>query len=187
MRAMIQELFMERNTMSMVTDRLVSLGRGVAMAGVVGILAGCATSYAPSNAMTGLTRDELIAHLGAPDPMPTDLSAATRLDFPRGPYGRHTYAVYFSPEGRMTGFRQILNEENFAMIKPGMSAAEVVALIGISRNTFGLARNRGYVWSYRYITPLCQWFQIEFTQESTVRSTGFGLPPECRPRVPAGF
>jgi hypothetical protein len=184
---MIQELFMERNTMRRMIDRLVSLGRGLAIVSALVIFAGCATSYAPSNTMTGLTRDEVIARLGAPDPTPADLSSAARLDFPRGPYGRHTYAVYFSPEGRVTEFQQLLNEENFSKIKPGMNVGEVVHLIGISRNTFGLARNRGYVWSYRYITPLCQWFQIEFTQENTVRSTGYGLPPECRPRVPAGF
>lgn len=148
--------------------------------GVATILAGCATGYAPSQAMLGMSRDEVIARLGQPDPMPADVGSAERLDFPRGPYGKHTYAAFFDGSGRLRGFEQLLKEENFAKIKPGMSHAEVIERIGVSRDRFGLARNRGYVWNYRYITPFCQWFQIEFTQENTVRSTGYGIPPECR-------
>ena len=68
------------------------------------------------------------------------------------------------------------------MIRAGMTVDEVVELIGISRATFGLARDRGFVWSYRYQNPFCQWFQIEFSKENIVRSTGFGKPPECRGR-----
>lgn len=160
--------------------RLSAATRRTAMMLAAVTLAGCATSYAPTASFVGQTREEVIARLGTPDPAPTDLSTASRLDFPRGPYGKHTYAVYFDSTGRATGFQQLLKEENFAKIKAGMSNAEVVDLIGVSRDRFGLARNRGYVWNYRYITPFCQWFQIEFTQENTVRSTGYGMPPECR-------
>ncbi len=154
--------------------------RGLAMIGVAAVLAGCATSYAPSEAMVGLTREEVIARLGSPDPLPADIGSATRLDFPRGPFGKHTYSAAFDPAGRVTGFRQLLREENFAKIKPGMSTDDVIDLVGVSRERFGLARNRGYVWNYRFITPFCQWFQVEFTKENEVRSTGYGIPPECR-------
>lgn len=148
--------------------------------GVAAILAGCATAYSPSSSMLGMSRNEVIARLGSPDPMPGDVSSAARLDFPRGPYGKHTYAGFFDGSGRLIRFDQLLKEENFSKIKPGMTNAEVIEVIGVSRDRFGLARNRGYVWNYRYITPFCQWFQIEFTQENTVRSTGYGIPPECR-------
>lgn len=145
-------------------------------------LAGCAASYAPSNQLLGATRSEVIAQLGSPDPAPRDMASAPRLDFPRGPYGKHTYSVYFDQTGKVSGFRQLLTEENFAKVLPGMTTEQVVDVIGVSRDTFGLARNRGYVWNYRYITPFCQWFQVEFTIDNTVRSTGYGMPPECRRR-----
>lgn len=154
--------------------------RRAVMIGVAAALTACATAYAPTEGIVGQSRDEVIARLGAPDPSPAELATAGRLDFPRGPYGKHTYAVYFDSMGRATGFQQLLKEENFAKIRPGMSNADVIDLIGVSRDRFGLARNRGYVWNYRYITPFCQWFQVEFTQENTVRSTGYGMPPECR-------
>ncbi len=142
-------------------------------------IGGCA-GYGPSKEFIGLTRSETIARLGAPNPMPADLDRAARLDFPRGPSGKHTYAVYFDAQGSVTGYRQLLTDENFAKIVPGLDESEVVDLIGVSKNTFGLGRGRGYVWSYRYVTPLCHWFQVEFTAEKKVRSAGYSLPPECR-------
>lgn len=42
-----------------------------------------------------------------------------------------------------------------------------------------LGRSRGVVWSYRYESAVCQWFQVELTREQTVRSAGYGRPPEC--------
>ncbi len=144
------------------------------------LLSGCATSYAPSPEIVGATPDEVIARLGPPTPRPESLSKVRRLDFPRGPYGRHTYVVYFDEQGRAERIAQLLDEKNFARIKPEMGQAEVVEIIGVSRDTFLLGRDRGYVWNYRYITPLCQWFQVEFTLEGKVRSTGYGQPPECR-------
>lgn len=142
-------------------------------------LGGCA-GYGPTSEFIGLSRSETLARLGTPMPMPADINNARRLDFPRGPAGKHTYSVYFNEQGRVTGYRQLLTDENFAKIARGMDESEVVDIIGVSRNTFGLARDRGYVWNYRYVNAHCHWFQIEFTAEKKVRSAGYGVPPECR-------
>lgn len=50
-----------------------------------------------------------------------------------------------------------------------------------------LARGHGMVTSYRYESPFCRWFQVEYTVEGLVRSTGFGFPPECLLDRPWGF
>ena len=161
---------------------LTSLRAIVIFAIATALLAGCQT-YGPSERFIGLSREQVIAQMGNPYPAPADLSQAQRLDFPRGPFGKHTYSLQFDAEGKVISYKQLLNEENFRQITPGMDVSEVVDRIGMSRDQFGLARNRGYVWNFRYITPLCQWFQIEFTAENKVRSTGYGMPLECRPRV----
>jgi hypothetical protein len=160
------------------TLRLVSLLLVVTTA----LLAGCQT-YGPSERFIGLSREEVIAQMGNPYPAALDLSQAQRLDFPRGPFGKHTYSLQFDADGKMVSYKQLLTEENFQQITPGMDVSEVIERIGMSRDTFKIGRGRGYVWNFRYITPLCQWFQIEFTAENKVRSTGYGMPPECRPRV----
>ena len=167
----------------MPTPSLLSWISAVGLSSLL-LLSGCATSYAPSPEILGASPEDVIARLGPPIPRPDSLAGVRRLDFPRGPYGRHTYFVYFDEAGKAERIAQVLDEKNFALIKPGMSQTEVVEIIGVSRDTFLLGRERGYVWNYRYITPLCQWFQIEFTLEGKVRSTGYGLPPECRRRPP---
>lgn len=144
----------------------------------VAALGGCA-SYAPSSSIIGLSREQVIERLGLPDPAVSH-GTLDRLDFPRGPMGKHTYFVYFDDKGRAIRFEQALTEERFSRIVPEMSTEEVIQLIGVSRSTFGLARNRGFVWSYRYENPLCQWFQVEFTIEAKVRSAGYSKAPECR-------
>ena len=145
------------------------------------VLAGCAT-YGPSDRFIGMSRQQVIAELGQPRPLPESLDQVRRLDFPRGPMGKHTYSVYFDDSGRATGFRQLLTEKNFETIREGMDVSEVVDRIGVATDTFPIARNRGYVWNYRYENTICRWFQIEFTAESKVRSAGYGIPPECQRR-----
>ena len=101
------------------------------------------------------------------------------LEYAKGPYGKHTFFVMLGPNGAVTSWDQVLHWKNFQKIKPGMSQDEVLGLIGRSFEVIRLARNRGEVWSYRYETPFCVWFQIEFTAEGRVRSAGDGFAPEC--------
>ena len=155
---------------------------GLLFAMTTALLAGCQT-YGPSERFIGLSREQVIAQMGNPYPAPPDLSQAQRLDFPRGPFGKHTYSLQFDADGKVISYMQLLTEENFRQITPGLDVSEVIDRIGMSRDTFKIGRGRGYVWNFRYITPLCQWFQIEFTAENKVRSTGYGMPPECRPKV----
>jgi hypothetical protein len=95
-----------------------------------------------------------------------------KLQYPRGPAGSHTYFIYLDSSNRVVRWEQVLTEEKFGTIRPGMTKDQVIDILGATTNTNGLARNRGYVWHYRYDTPLCQSFVIEFTQEDIVRSSG---------------
>jgi hypothetical protein len=142
------------------------------------LLCACA-GYAPDNRMLGNHRDQIIQIMGQPSTELTTPEGKVMM-YPRGPFGKHTYFVYLNSDDRVERWTQVLDEKNFARIKPGMRRDEVVAIIGESKAVFGLARDRGYVWNYRYITPHCFWFQIEFASDDTVRSTGYGQPPECR-------
>ncbi len=153
----------------------------LSLGSVLVLLTGC-VSYGPSERFIGMTRDQVISMLGNPQPRPDALEHVRRLDFPRGPMGKHTYAVYFDESGRVSGFQQLLTEKNFGTIREGMDVTEVIDRIGVATDTFLIARGRGYVWNYRYENTLCKWFQIEFTAESKVRSAGYGIPPECMRR-----
>jgi hypothetical protein len=149
---------------------------------LLGLLLGACAGYNPNNRMLGSSREQIVQIMGAPATELNTLDGKV-MHFPRGPYGKHTYFVYLNQDGVMQRWTQVLDEKNFDQIKPGISRDEVIATIGVSKDTFGLARNRGYVWNYRYVNPYCFWFQIEFTSEDTVRSTGYSKLPECRVRV----
>jgi hypothetical protein len=145
------------------------------------LLTACA-GYAPTNTMIGSGRDNIIQVLGKPT---TELQTADGklLIYSKGPFGKETFFVYLNQDDVMQRWTQVLNEKNFDRIVPGMTRDQVIETIGESKDRFGLARNRGYVWNYRYLNPFCFWFQIEFTAENTVRSSGYSKPPECRVRV----
>jgi hypothetical protein len=142
------------------------------------LMTACA-GYSPGKNIVGKDRAAVIALMGAPT-AEHKIPQGTRLVYSRGPYGEHTYFVDFDQYGFVAGWKQVLTEENFKRITPGKTGAEVETLIGPSFIKTGLARNRGEVWAYRFETPFCIWFEIELSAEGLVRSTGYGLPPECR-------
>jgi hypothetical protein len=144
-------------------------------------LAAC-SGYAPPAHLSGLTADQIVAQMGPPETRRQIDGGGTRLEFPRGPYGVHTWFVYLDASGRAVRSEQVLNEQNFLKINPGMSQDEVRRTLGRPGEVEGLARSRGTVWSYRYDNPFCRWFQVEISQERTVRSAGYGEPPECSRR-----
>lgn len=154
--------------------------KSLALSLLVVTLSGCA-GYAPTDTLIGKTRDEAISVLGKPTREMT-VNGNTQLHYPRGPAGSHTYFVTIGPDNTVTRWEQVLTEENFARIKAGMNKQTVLALIGETAIQNGLARNRGYVWSYRYPTGECRSFMIEFTPEDIVRSTEFRLRSgrQCR-------
>ena len=141
------------------------------------VLVGC-SSYAPPDQAIGMNRDALLARMGSPGAvLPT--ANGTRLQFPRGPYGKHTWFVDVDAAGQVIPVEQVFTEANFNAITPDMPQDEVRHRLGPPGEVQGLARSRGQVWSYRYDNYACQWFQIELTQDQKVRSTGYGQPPEC--------
>jgi hypothetical protein len=142
------------------------------------LVTGCA-GYAPTNTMVGSGRDEIVQVLGKPT---TERQTADGelLIYSKGPFGKETFFVYLNRDGVMQRWEQVLDEKNFERIVPGITRDQVIEIIGESKDRFGLARGRGYVWNYRYTNPFCFWFQIEFAADDTVRSAGYSKPPECR-------
>jgi hypothetical protein len=102
-----------------------------------------------------------------------------RLEYARGPFGKHTYMLDFDAGGQLTGWQQVLTEERFNTIRKGMDASEVVALIGRSTEQREVGWQRNKVWAYRYETPFCQWFQVSLDAQGKVIDTSHGPDPVC--------
>ncbi len=148
-------------------------------------LTSCAT-YSPSSELTGLSSDLVIQRMGTPSRKFTD-DNGFRLVYVRGPFGKHTYFLYFSPDDKLLRSEQVLKESFFSLIKPGMSEEEVLNIIGPSKILMGGGKSSWTVWSYRYENSLCRWFQVEFRSDNRVKSAEYGRPPECNVRAPRGI
>lgn len=142
------------------------------------VLAAC-SSYAPPADLSGLTQEQLISRMGPPQTQRTLADGLVRFEYPTGPYGKQTWFVDFDAAGHAVRSVQVLTETNFNQITPGMTEDAVRQRLGAPGEMRMLGRSRGVVWSYRYENPFCQWFQVEIAKDGTVRSAGYGEPPEC--------
>jgi hypothetical protein len=131
------------------------------------------------------TESDAIAMLGRPTaryPMP---GGALRIEFARGPMGRETWMVDLGVDGRVRGWFQALEERRlhaFQARAPGMSREELLRTLG----TPGERRHGGWqggeVWSYRYPTNDCLWFQVGLNDAGIVTDGGFGIDWRCDAR-----
>lgn len=156
--------------------------RGLAAAAltVAAALAACATSYGPGDVRVGQGADDVARAMGAPTARYALPDGGTRLEYARGPYGKHTYMVDVDAAGRVTGWRQVLDEKTFNALPAGTPADEVLRAIGTPSERFAIPRQGIDVWNYRYETPFCIWYQVSVdVRDRRVRETGYGPDPHC--------
>lgn len=142
------------------------------------LLAGCA-GYSPTSLSPGASADEVIQAMGKPTGEYRLPDGGSRLEFARGPYGKDTYMVDLDAQRRMKGWTQVLTEERFATVRRGMTRDEVLQSIGHPSEAQRIPWQRRELWSYRYETPLCQWFQVGIDRTGQVVDTGYGMDPLC--------
>jgi hypothetical protein len=143
----------------------------------VAVLAGCA-GYGPGDLKPGVAESDVIARMGAPTDRAARTDGGQRLDFARGPMGKHTWRVDLDAAGRVQGVRQLLTEANFEALHPGDSRAAVIDRIGRATDQRTGWRGVGEVWSYRYESVFCRWFQV-WLVDGVVREASFGEDPMC--------
>ncbi|HEV8690666.1 MAG TPA: hypothetical protein VGQ91_10250 [Ideonella sp.] len=140
-------------------------------------MAGCA-GYGPGHLRAGEPAAEVLAELGPPTGRYTRPEGGERLEFARGPFGKHTFMVDLSTDGKVQRWEQVLREDVFFQIAPGMRSDELRYRLGRPSRVNGIWRG-ATVWSWRYESPFCQWFQVTVEPDGTVRDAGFGPDPLC--------
>lgn len=119
-----------------------------ALAVLAAILAGCASvGDVHQQVATGMAGSEVAARAGKPTMAGKLADGGAYWDYSRQPY--YTSRVSFGTDNRVREVRNILTEENFENLKPGMTLPEVVAIVGPAYivNKYG---NGTTVWTYRY-------------------------------------
>jgi hypothetical protein len=141
------------------------------------LLAGCA-GYSPGPLGPGATEAQVRERMGAPTTQTARPGGGQRLDYGRGPYGKHTYRVELDTAGRVTAIQQLLTERNFDALRVGTNLAGVRDQLGPPSETRVGWRGLGEVWSYRLESPFCRWFQV-WLVDGRVREAGYAIDPVC--------
>ncbi len=144
-------------------------------------VAGC-VAIRPPDIRPGQTEADVLAVFGQPTGRYSMPQAATRLEFATGPYGRTTWMVDLDAAGRVTGARQVLNEASFADFQaraPGMTVDELLRTLGRPGERRHGGWQGGEVWSWRYPTNDCLWFQSSIGPDGIVRDGAYGTDPRC--------
>jgi hypothetical protein len=157
-----------------------SLAPGLAIAATA-MLSACAGTYGPAAFSQGSGLADVTRSMGAPTgqySLPS-AGAAKRLEFARGPYGKHTYMLDFDRNDRLVAWQQVLDEAHFNGVHSGMTRDEVLMNIGRPSEQSSLPVQARTLWSYRYDSPFCQWFQVSVDTSGKVVDTGYGPDPMC--------
>jgi hypothetical protein len=156
--------------------------RASSVASALLLLAGCA-GYGPGDLKPGQSEADVRARMGEP----TDrivVPGGSRLEYARGPFGKHTYRIDLDATGKVRGVSQILTEANFEALRPGATRDEVRDRLGRPAETRVGWRGVGEVWSYRYDYRIdCRWFQV-WLVDDRVREASYATDPVCDEKRP---
>ncbi len=118
---------------------------------------------------------------GAPTARHDLPAGGQRLEYASGPYGRTTWMIDLDASGRVAQARQVLNEADFLAVQslPDLKRDELLRRLGTpgERRPGGWAG--GEVWSWRYPTNDCLWFQASVADDGRVTGSAYGIDPRC--------
>jgi hypothetical protein len=170
-----------RTTLLWLARRRTQLRPMLAVSAVlVMALAGCAVQ-APQR---GAARAEVQARWGPPTASYSMPDGQTRLEYASGPYGRTTWMVDVDAAGSVVQARQVLNEAEFLALQTrladgGMPREDLLRWLGRPGERRHGGRPGGEVWSWRYPTNDCLWFEVSVTDAGLVHSGAYAIDPRC--------
>lgn len=72
------------------------------------------------------------------------------LEYPMGPQGVRTWMASVSLNGVLVGLDQVLTDDNFKRIVPGMAQEDVRRMLGKPQSVVQFKRNNEEVWDWKY-------------------------------------
>jgi len=132
-------------------------------------LVGCAAFSPVKN---GMDEMQVEARMGKPDTVRKNSDGSETWEYPTGPLGRQTHMITVGSDHSVKDVRQVLSEEYFSKVVPGMSREEVRRLLGRPAETSVFPRRDEEVWTWRYAEPGPMLFHAVFDRSAgTVRTS----------------
>ena len=106
--------------------------------------------------------------MGQPEMIWEESDGSRTLEYPRGPMGKETYFVTIGADGRFRSIEQVLTEENFRKVQPGMTRDQVRQILGKPGEISRFKRQNEEVWGWRYLeaTQRTMFFYAHFDQDT---------------------
>jgi len=131
-------------------------------------LGGCAVSPVTG----GMDEVQVQARMGKPETVLKNPDVSETWEYPGGPLGRQTYMVTVGADHAVKEVRQVLSDEYFSKVVPGMSREDVRRLLGKPGEIAAYPARDEEVWSWRYQQQNAMFFHVLFDRSSgTVRKT----------------
>lgn len=144
------------------------------------LLAGCA-AYDGRGLVAGTsTAADVERVMGAPAERLQATTGDTIWFYPRGPFGRHSYAVSVAPNGVMRGIEQTLTVRNLEKIAAASSTAkDVRMLLGPPTRVTRNHRQDREVWEYRMFNQIDIPYNlfVQYSDDGIVREVLFLRDP----------
>jgi outer membrane protein assembly factor BamE (lipoprotein component of BamABCDE complex) len=115
------------------------------------------------------TEGDVRSVMGQPEIVREEESGERTLEYPKGPEGVRTWFFTIGKDGKLRDYKQVLTEENFARIKPGLSKDEVRRMLGKPRSVVQFKLKNEEVWDWRYLDRQMQtprFFNVHFDMTS---------------------
>lgn len=111
--------------------------------------------------------------MGKPEMIWEEDSGSQVLEFVRGPAGTETYMVEIDAEGRYLGMKNVLVQETFDRVRPGMVRDDVRRMLGKPGEIGRLPLKQEEVWSWRFAGDYNRpdMFNVHFGPDGRVRTT----------------
>jgi outer membrane protein assembly factor BamE (lipoprotein component of BamABCDE complex) len=113
------------------------------------------------------TETEVRMAMGQPETVRDEPDGTRTLEYPKGPLGHRTWMFVIGRDGKLLDYGQVLNDDNFAKVRAGMSKDEVRRLLGKPRSIVPLRQKNEEVWDWLYMqssTP--RLFNVHFDMDS---------------------
>jgi hypothetical protein len=125
--------------------------------------AGCASV---AGLPPGTPAEQVRARFGPPEEMWKNPDGSEVWEYREGPAGFYTYMVVLGPEHAVRAVNQVLQDQFFSKVTPGLSRDEVHRLLGKPKEIVQFPRLGEEVWSWRYFDSNVwhYFFNVHFAQ-----------------------
>ena len=126
------------------------------------------------------TTDDVRQIMGNPSLEWRDADGTRIWEYPRTPEGMVNYMLVIGPDHVLREIRQVLTEENFNRVRPGMTKDQVRYLLGQPAHQVRFPLKQETVWDWKTkVEPGMEWyFNVHFNDDGVVTGTSTNFVPK---------